>query len=133
MFDPNTTQEEVYDFTAKPLVKETLEGFNCTILAYGQTGSGKTFSMLGVLDDSAAASRRDNNVEGAQDEPEAAGGDVITRGPDLRGVIPRIIDDIFETMLSAPSTLEFTVRASYMELYLERINDLIDPSRGNLR
>ena len=53
--------------------------------------------------------------------------------PESRGVTPRIIDDIFATMHSAPETVEFTVQGSYMELYMEKINDLLDPTKKDLR
>jgi hypothetical protein len=40
-FDFVSTQAEVYQYTAQPLVKEVFSGYNTTIFAYGQTGSGK--------------------------------------------------------------------------------------------
>lgn len=54
------------------------------------------------------------------------------RDPDLAGVIPRIIQEIFRRIQDSPDNREFTVRASYVEIYLERIRDLLDPSRYNL-
>ena len=41
-----------------------------------------------------------------------------------RGVIPRIVEQIFESILSSPPNIEYTVRVSYMEIYMERIRDL---------
>ena len=32
------------------MVKQALDGFNCTLFAYGQTGSGKSHSMMGAGD-----------------------------------------------------------------------------------
>ena len=49
MFDVNSSQEEVYDFTVRPAIAKVLEGYNSTILAYGQTGAGKTFTMEGKM------------------------------------------------------------------------------------
>lgn len=46
----------------------------------------------------------------------------------LKGVIPRIIGDIFKEVQKAPDYMEFTVKASYLEIYLERIRDLLDGS-----
>jgi len=43
----NSTQEEVYTYSAKPVVDGVLEGFNGTVFAYGQTASGKTHTMEG--------------------------------------------------------------------------------------
>ena len=38
LFGMYSTQDEVFQTVAKPIVDETLAGFNCTIFAYGQTG-----------------------------------------------------------------------------------------------
>jgi len=81
-----------------------LEGFNGTIFAYGQTGSGKTFTMSGVLDN-----------------------------PDLEGLIPRIIRSIFDNISTTPSEIEFTVKVSMIEIYMEKIKDLFDTSKNNLK
>lgn len=48
-FGIGTEQEDMYNTTAKPVIKGIFEGLNGTILAYGQTGSGKTFSMQGKI------------------------------------------------------------------------------------
>ena len=47
MFDKNTSQQEIYNKTTKPLLEGIIEGFNATVFAYGATGSGKTYTMLG--------------------------------------------------------------------------------------
>lgn len=47
VFDETCTNELVYKFTAKPLVKTIFEGGMATCFAYGQTGSGKTHTMGG--------------------------------------------------------------------------------------
>lgn len=46
-FGENSTQEEVYNVTARPLVKDILDGINATVFAYGATGAGKTHTMVG--------------------------------------------------------------------------------------
>ena len=46
VFDPNTTQEQVYQ-DVSALVTSVLDGYNVCIFAYGQTGSGKTHTMAG--------------------------------------------------------------------------------------
>lgn len=96
-FDTETEQENFYNITAKPVIKQIFEGLNGTILAYGQTGSGKTFSMQG-----------------------------IQRDPALRGVIPRAISDIFDTISNSPANVEFIVKMSVVEVYKEMIRDLIE-------
>lgn len=47
MFGPDSTQLDVYNRVARPIVENVLEGYNGTIFAYGQTGTGKTFTMEG--------------------------------------------------------------------------------------
>jgi kinesin family protein 5 len=42
-----------------------------------------------------------------------------------RGIIPRIVYNIFQYIEMAPESLEFTVRVSYFEIYMERIRDLL--------
>jgi len=44
----NTTQEEVFETVARPVIEGCLNGYNGTIFSYGQTGSGKTFTMSGA-------------------------------------------------------------------------------------
>jgi kinesin family protein 5 len=103
VFQPLTQQCEFYKESAAHIVQDVLNGYNGTILAYGQTGSGKTYSMMGEL-----------------------------TNPDLQGITPRIVYSIFQTIMSAPSNLEFTVKVSFMEIYMERIRDLLSPNNDNL-
>lgn len=97
-------QSDIFDFSIKPTVDDILNGYNGTVFAYGQTGAGKSYTMMGTSID-------DN--EG-------------------RGVIPRIVEQIFESILSSPLNIEYTVRVSYMEIYMERIRDLLQPQNDNL-
>ena len=85
------------------MVKGVLEGFNGTIFAYGQTGSGKSFTMEGV------------------------------RGNDeLQGVIPRMFDCLFDLISKADKDIVFTIKCSYLEIYMEKIMDLLDAKKTNL-
>ena len=45
VFNLESTQKEVYDAAAKPIISSVLDGFDGTIFAYGQTSSGKTHTM----------------------------------------------------------------------------------------
>jgi len=47
VFNPDSTQEHVFEDAAKDLIISALDGFSVCIFAYGQTGSGKTFTMTG--------------------------------------------------------------------------------------
>ncbi|RKF60910.1 Kinesin heavy chain [Erysiphe neolycopersici] len=104
VFDMNSRQKDVFDFSIKSTVDDILNGYNGTVFAYGQTGAGKSYTMMGTDIDSG----------------------------DGRGVIPRIVEQIFASILSSPSTIEYTVRVSYMEIYMERIRDLLAPHNDNL-
>ncbi|KAG9267971.1 kinesin-1 heavy chain [Astyanax mexicanus] len=103
VFQSNTSQEQVYNACAQKIVKDVLEGYNGTIFAYGQTSSGKTHTMEGNLHD-----------------------------PDGMGIIPRIVQDIFNYIYSMDENLEFHIKVSYFEIYLDKIRDLLDVSKTNL-
>ena len=49
-----------------------------------------------------------------------------------RGIIPRIVEQMFASILRSPGNIEYTVRVSYMEIYMERIRDLLVPQNDNL-
>ncbi|KAJ2700999.1 hypothetical protein H4218_001668 [Coemansia sp. IMI 209128] len=83
---------------------DIFNGYNGTVFCYGQTGSGKTFTMMGADIDN----------------------------DDLKGIIPRIVEGIFAKIIESPPTLEYMVKSSYMEIYMERIRDLLNPDEGNL-
>ena len=58
-------------------------------------------------------------------------------GPDIadeetKGLIPRMFDRIFQKISDADEEIEFTVKVSYLEIYMERIMDLLDPKKTNL-
>ncbi|XP_041825040.1 kinesin-1 heavy chain-like isoform X3 [Melanotaenia boesemani] len=103
VFQSNTTQVQFYNAVAQKIVKDVLEGYNGTIFAYGQTSSGKTHTMEGKLHD-----------------------------PDMMGIIPRIVQDIFNYIYSMDENLEFHIKVSYFEIYLDKIKDLLDVSKVNL-
>jgi len=107
VYDPNSSQNEVYNDTAKPAVMSVLQGYNATILAYGQTGTGKTFTMEGF------------KFNGQ--DPQ-------------RGIVPRSMEEIFKYIenLSSNSRTTFMVRVSYLQIYNEIISDLLRTDRSNL-
>ena len=104
VFDMNSRQVEVFGFSIRSTVDDILNGYNGTVFAYGQTGAGKSYTMMGSdIDDE----------EG-------------------KGIIPRIVEQMFASILTSPSNIEYTVRVSYMEIYMERIRDLLVPQHDNL-
>ncbi|KAJ3344743.1 hypothetical protein HDU91_000128, partial [Kappamyces sp. JEL0680] len=80
-----------------------MKGYNGTIFAYGQTGAGKTHTMMGDVE-----------------------------SPSLKGLTPRIVERIFDMIVNSSSDLEFTVKVSFMEIYMERVRDLLQPANDNL-
>ena len=47
MFDSKATSRDIFDTSAKGLVRSVVDGYNGTVFAYGQTAAGKTHTMLG--------------------------------------------------------------------------------------
>ena len=84
-------QADIFDYSIKPTVDDILNGYNGTVFAYGQTGAGKSYTMMGT------------SIE--DDEG--------------KGITPRIVEQIFSSIMSSPPTIEYTVRVSYMEIYME--------------
>ena len=100
----DSLQTDIFDYSIRPTVDDILNGYNGTVFAYGQTGAGKSYTMMGsdIEDDTG------------------------------KGIIPRITEQIFASILTSPSNIEYTVRVSYMEIYMERIRDLLVPHNDNL-
>lgn len=97
-------QDNLFQDLGSPLLDNAFKGYNNCIFAYGQTGSGKSYSMMGYGDEA--------------------------------GVIPKICRDMFEriTSLQNDPNLTCTVEVSYLEIYNERVRDLLNPAtKGNLR
>jgi len=120
VFGSDLSQSELYHETAAPMLKGFLEGYNVTIMAYGQTGSGKTFTM---------------GTSELQEEPE------------LQGLIPRFVTDLFETLKqnaaataarpssptggsggNAEASHKTRVAINFLEIYGEDVYDLIGAS-----
>ncbi|KAL6231257.1 hypothetical protein BDW75DRAFT_220620 [Aspergillus navahoensis] len=97
-------QDNLFSDLGIPLLDNAFQGYNNCIFAYGQTGSGKSYSMMGY-------------------------------GKEY-GVIPRICQDMFERIktIQEDKNLTCTVEVSYLEIYNERVRDLLNPSnKGNLK
>jgi kinesin family protein 5 len=50
----------------------------------------------------------------------------VTESNELKGLTPRIVDQIFNTIQNASVDLEFTVKVSFMEIYMEKVKDLLN-------
>ena len=82
-----------------------MDGFNGTVFAYGQTGSGKTFTMQGP------------DIENLE----------------IQGIVPRMVRTVFNRIDNSSENIEFTVKVSMLEIYMEKIRDLLDPSKSNMQ
>ncbi|EAS01807.2 kinesin motor catalytic domain protein (macronuclear) [Tetrahymena thermophila SB210] len=104
-----TSQEDIFQIAAKPLMMAALEGYNACIFAYGQTGAGKTFTMQG------------RGLEEDRDSKE-------------RGVQPRVFDHLFAltNQQKKEGNVEYLVKCSYLEIYNEQIMDLLSNTQSNL-
>ena len=74
-----------------------MEGYNGTIFAYGQSGSGKTYTMYG------------NDIQDNEN----------------KGLIPRIVEDIFTYVENADQNISFQFKLSFLQIYKEVIYDLL--------
>ncbi|GAA6062684.1 hypothetical protein JCM10212_002507 [Sporobolomyces blumeae] len=104
VFQMDTKQEEVFEYGVRGIVDDVMDGYNGTVFAYGQTGSGKSHTMMGP------------NIDDRE----------------MKGIIPRITEQIFASIMASPANLEYLVKVSYMEIYMERIRDLLAPENDNL-
>eukprot|EP01028_Stygiella_incarcerata_P002469 TRINITY_DN1462_c0_g1_i1.p1 TRINITY_DN1462_c0_g1~~TRINITY_DN1462_c0_g1_i1.p1 ORF type:complete len:1090 (-),score=371.85 TRINITY_DN1462_c0_g1_i1:233-3502(-) len=102
VFDMDSRQDEVYEYSSRGCIVDVLSGYNGTIFAYGQTGAGKTFSMMGVLD----------------------------AEPELKGIIPRATNHIFSHIENDTSGTEYSIKCSYLEIYQEQVSCLLDPTQS---
>jgi hypothetical protein len=94
-FPASVSQEQLFETIGVPMLHRVVQGYNACIFAYGQTGSGKTYTMLGASD----------NKSG-------------------EGLIPRLCNQLIE-VVSADQEYEYSIRASYFEIYKEHLKDLL--------
>ncbi|KAL5729750.1 hypothetical protein ACHQM5_002653 [Ranunculus cassubicifolius] len=113
--DSSSTQEDVFQLVGVPLVKNTLAGYNTSILSCGQTGSGKTYTMWGPPS---------AMVEGHSPTSN-------------QGIVPRIFQMLFSEIQDQENSedkhINYQCRCSFLEIYNEQIGDLLDPTQRNLQ
>lgn len=112
VFPETSEQDDLFQNVGRAAVENTLKGYNGSIFAYGQTGSGKTFTMLGGSGLS--------NVHELRVSPH-------------RGLMPRIFDYLFQRLEDSiaekgPDNLQVTITCSYLEIYNEKVFDLLEDS-----
>ena len=124
VFGADSSQQQVFEYVS-PSIVDTLKGFNCTVFAYGQTGSGKTYTMFG------AEWEVNNPAPQVYFGPQETSQDLLNEhpleNPDKYGIIPNSISVLF----NSTSEKGFTVYSSFLQIYNERIYDLLqDPKRA---
>ncbi|XP_072330896.1 kinesin-like protein KIF1A isoform X18 [Scyliorhinus torazame] len=99
------SQQQVYQDIGEEMLEHAFEGYNVCIFAYGQTGAGKSYTMMGKQE------------------------------KEQQGIIPQLCEDLFARINdNANANLSYSVEVSYMEIYCERVRDLLNPkTKGNLR
>ena len=114
VFPPQTMQRELYTTVGKPVLDAACSGFNGAIICYGQTASGKTHTMFGPpkLDKSSIHPDMTDSLH--------------------KGLIPRIMADLFQRVDSLPSGMRATVKVSFVEIYMENVVDLLVRHRPKL-
>ncbi|XP_076582764.1 kinesin-like protein KIF1A isoform X8 [Chaetodon auriga] len=100
------SQMRVYKDIGEEMLLHAFEGYNVCIFAYGQTGAGKSYTMMGKQD-----------------------------VKDQQGIIPLLCEDLFTKINdNTDNSMSYSVEVSYMEIYCERVRDLLNPkNKGNLR
>ncbi|XP_034559757.1 kinesin-like protein KIF1A isoform X1 [Notolabrus celidotus] len=100
------SQKQVYKDIGEEMLLHAFEGYNVCIFAYGQTGAGKSYTMMGRQE------------------------------KDQQGIIPLLCEDLFTKFNDSnnDNSMSYSVEVSYMEIYCERVRDLLNPkNKGNLR
>ncbi|XP_060749683.1 kinesin-like protein KIF1B isoform X3 [Tachysurus vachellii] len=99
------SQSQVYNDIGEEMLQHAFEGYNVCIFAYGQTGAGKSYTMMGKQE------------EGQE------------------GIIPQLCKELFEKINDNNNEdISYSVEVAYMEIYCERVRDLLNPkNKGNLR
>uniref|UniRef100_A0A672SW95 plus-end-directed kinesin ATPase n=1 Tax=Sinocyclocheilus grahami TaxID=75366 RepID=A0A672SW95_SINGR len=100
------SQQQVFRDIGEEMLLHAFEGYNICIFAYGQTGAGKSYTMMGKQE------------------------------KDQQGIIPLLCEDLFTKFNdhNTDNNMSYSVEVSYMEIYCERVRDLLNPkNKGNLR
>ena len=125
VFSEHSTQRQIYDTCAAPVVSSVLDGYNGTIFAYGQTGAGKTHTSTYLSVHYASCQYivvyisfnplhyTTLLVEGENDPAS------------LKGIIPLTFEHVFDHIALNSSKDKYLVRSSYYEIYNEEIRDLL--------
>ncbi|PPD85711.1 hypothetical protein GOBAR_DD17354 [Gossypium barbadense] len=107
VFYEESKQADVYEFLVLPIVRDTVNSINGTIITYGQTGAGKTYSMEGP--------------------------NILESDEKKKGILPRVVDGLFACIKTSADSTKYTVKLSMVEIYMEKVRDLFDLSKDNIQ
>ena len=111
VFGQESSQEDVFfNCSINKLIDSALDGYSVTIFAYGQTGSGKTYTIMGRED---------------------AINEKILYNNKYSGIMPKSINYIWSTV--GRRQQKYYIKVSFLEIYNEQINDLLNPTNSNLQ
>eukprot|EP00927_Polykrikos_kofoidii_P053538 TRINITY_DN48148_c0_g1_i1.p1 TRINITY_DN48148_c0_g1~~TRINITY_DN48148_c0_g1_i1.p1 ORF type:complete len:1831 (+),score=248.79 TRINITY_DN48148_c0_g1_i1:42-5534(+) len=128
-FDSNATQADVFAVIGEETVRSVADGFHGCIFAYGQTGSGKSHSVFGGGAADAGLVLR--VAEGLLTEVSRANGRNAATG-NAAAAVAAVAGGTAEATSEQEQKLQGIVKLSYIEIYNERVRDLLcpEPSGG---
>lgn len=108
VYNEFSTQQDVYNGTAKLYITNFINGQNVTVFAYGATGAGKSHTMLGNTRADSAANNADN------------------------GIIPNAVKDVFTELNNKKKLMKYKenyeIIVNFIEVYNEQVYDLLEPT-----
>ncbi|SOV16646.1 kinesin-7, putative [Plasmodium sp. gorilla clade G2] len=122
-FDDFVGNDEVYKHLARDIILDTFKGINGCILAYGQTGSGKTHSVMGIPDDPGMLPRSLAEFFNGIENPSSLNENNISIGDDDGH--SNESNNNNDNNNNNNNTKEFLMSVTYLEVYMERVNDLL--------
>jgi centromeric protein E len=122
VFPSHSSSVEVYNAAARERVLTAVAGINATIFAYGPTGSGKTYTMYFFL-------RQVGHLLNESFSPF-----YIIKIPSFNNSLgpawwEQACEDIFAAIQQSEN--DFMLRISAMEIYNERVRDLLKDNTGH--
>ncbi|KAK7970107.1 P-loop containing nucleoside triphosphate hydrolase protein [Apiospora saccharicola] len=105
VFDKQAANADVFD-EVKPVIGTAFNGKKACIFAYGQSGSGKTHTL---------------------------GTAAMAATPEEGGIIPRSLGMLAQWISSRKDTWSYTVHAQFLEIYSEKVYDLLAGTREEVK
>ncbi|CEM19270.1 unnamed protein product [Vitrella brassicaformis CCMP3155] len=98
VFQPSVTQAEIQENVGLPMLEHVFDGGMACMLSYGQTNSGKSYTVFGEM-----------GKDAAEDE---------------RGVVPRVVEGVFDRIKGEHSGTKVEVTLSMVEVHMDQVRDI---------